>query len=466
MHFSILSFLGLLNWTACCVGAVEVTWTDDESIKSAASTVAYGLVKYYTGNNTGDVPGNLPDPYYWWHAGAMFGVLVNYWAITGDDTYNQITYQALTHQVGDDYDYMPKNQTKSEGNDDQGFWAMAAMFAAETNFTNPTTGAGWLALAQAVYNEYVERWNEADDVCGGGLRWQIYTFNNGWNYKNSVANGCFFSLAARLTRYTGNTTYAEWATKIFEWQMNVNYIDKDWAVLDGAGCEGTSNCTEINQAQFTYNAGLFVYGAAVMYSTTEGAEQAVWKNRTAGLVGHIATYFFRDGVMWEPACETTPAGCNTDQESFKGHLVTWLALTTTVAPFTADTLKPLLASTAKAAALQCDGTAAGFKGPPGTACGFGWLDNQPFDGLVGVGQQMNALQAIMAPLVEASEAPLTEDTGGSSEGDPNAGASDDGKIEKPRPITTSDRAGAGMLTALVLGGLAFGIYFVSAGDGE
>jgi hypothetical protein len=35
-----------------------------ESIKNGASTVAYGLLKFYTGNNTGDVPGNLPDPYY------------------------------------------------------------------------------------------------------------------------------------------------------------------------------------------------------------------------------------------------------------------------------------------------------------------------------------------------------------------------------------------------------------------
>ena len=34
------------------------------SIKDAASTVAFGLLKYYTGNNTGDVPGNLPDPYF------------------------------------------------------------------------------------------------------------------------------------------------------------------------------------------------------------------------------------------------------------------------------------------------------------------------------------------------------------------------------------------------------------------
>jgi mannan endo-1,6-alpha-mannosidase len=66
---------------AAAVNAVDVKWDDDskspvpfgpwlgillypDSIKKAASTVAHGLVKYYTGNNTGDVPGNLPDPYY------------------------------------------------------------------------------------------------------------------------------------------------------------------------------------------------------------------------------------------------------------------------------------------------------------------------------------------------------------------------------------------------------------------
>jgi len=34
------------------------------------------MMKYYTGNHTGDVPGNLPDPYYWWEAGAFFGAMV------------------------------------------------------------------------------------------------------------------------------------------------------------------------------------------------------------------------------------------------------------------------------------------------------------------------------------------------------------------------------------------------------
>ena len=51
--------------------AITLDLTSDDSIKKAASTIAYDLMSYYTGNNTGDVPGNLPDPYYWWEAGAM-----------------------------------------------------------------------------------------------------------------------------------------------------------------------------------------------------------------------------------------------------------------------------------------------------------------------------------------------------------------------------------------------------------
>lgn len=34
------------------------------SIKNGASTIAYGLMKYYSGNETGQTPGVLPKPYY------------------------------------------------------------------------------------------------------------------------------------------------------------------------------------------------------------------------------------------------------------------------------------------------------------------------------------------------------------------------------------------------------------------
>lgn len=85
-----------------------------ESIKSAASAVAYDLMTYYRGNYSGQAVGLLPDPYYWWEAGAMFGQMVEYWFYTGDDTYNNITSEALLAQVGTNNDYMPINQTKTE----------------------------------------------------------------------------------------------------------------------------------------------------------------------------------------------------------------------------------------------------------------------------------------------------------------------------------------------------------------
>lgn len=88
-----------------------------DSIKQAASIVAYDMVSFYSGNQTGNVPGYLPPPYYWWEAGAYFGALVNYWFYTGDTSYVDITIQALVHQAGPLGDFMPANQTRDEGND-------------------------------------------------------------------------------------------------------------------------------------------------------------------------------------------------------------------------------------------------------------------------------------------------------------------------------------------------------------
>lgn len=194
---------------------------------------------------------------------AMFGSLIDYWYYTGDSTYNDVTTQAMLFQVGPNNDYMPPNQTKSEGNDDQGFWGLAAMTAAEVNFPNPPSSSPqWLALAQAVFNTYAARWDAS--TCGGGLRWQIFTFNNGYNYKNSISNGCLFNIAARLAQYTQNDTYAQWAEKSYDWMSTVGLLDASFKVYDGS--DDTLNCTQVNSIQWTYNAGVFLLGAATMYN--------------------------------------------------------------------------------------------------------------------------------------------------------------------------------------------------------
>ena len=58
--------------------------------------------------------GLLPDPYYWWEAGAMFGQMIEYWYYTGDSTYNDVVMEGLLAQIGPNQDFMPPNQTKTE----------------------------------------------------------------------------------------------------------------------------------------------------------------------------------------------------------------------------------------------------------------------------------------------------------------------------------------------------------------
>ena len=339
------------------------------------------------------------------------------------------------------------------------------MTAAEMNFLNPNdTSAGgvqWLALAQAVFNEYAARWDEGD--CGGGLRWQIFTFNNGYTYKNSISNGCFFNIGARLARYTGNQTYADWAVKIYDWMETVGFITDEYAVYDGAGYASNANCTSIDQVQWTYNAGIWLHGSAVMYNYTNGS--AEWEARVSGILNHTASQFFEDSVMYEPACEPEST-CTTDSLSFKTYLVRWLAGTVQMAEWTYATIGPLLTASAKGAAEQCSGTATesdGYKGMSGTACGQHWVDGSTWDGTNGVGQQMAALAAVFYSQVKNwdVDTPYTEATGGTSVGDASAGQDkDDASLSTLKAITTGDRVGAGFLTTLATAGLLGGCFWM------
>jgi hypothetical protein len=140
---------------------------------------------------------------------------------------------------------------------------MAAMTAAELKFRDPPANEPqWLSLAQAVFNTQAARWD--DTTCNGGLRWQIFTFNNGYSYKNSISNGCFFNLASRLAKYTGNKTYSDWAEKTFDWVQKVGLIDDKYYIYDGSS--DLQDCTEVNHVQYSYNAGVFLLGAANMYN--------------------------------------------------------------------------------------------------------------------------------------------------------------------------------------------------------
>jgi len=156
-----------------------------------------------------------------------------------------------------------------------------------------------------VFNLFVSRWNFDSSTCGGGLRWQFYPGNAGYNYKvrpvivsllqessqltiscptqSAVSNGAFLQLASRLARYTGNQTYADWANRIYSWTENIGLIGSGYHVFDGT--DDTINCTQINHIEWTYNAGLYIYSAAIMYNMTAGTDVGgMWQTRLTGLI--------------------------------------------------------------------------------------------------------------------------------------------------------------------------------------
>ncbi|VEU21342.1 DEKNAAC102688 [Brettanomyces naardenensis] len=437
----ISSLLALLSLSGFA-DAVELDVTSYDSIKAACELLAVGLMDYYWGDQNGGTVGMFTHPYYWWEAGGAWGSMIDYSFFFDNDTYVPTIIEGMLYQTGDDNNYMPLNQTTTEGNDDQVFWGIAAIEAAERNFTNPPSNKPqWLYLAQGVFNTMAWRWDNS--TCGGGLRWQIFQWNSGYDYKNTVSNAGLFHMSARLARYTGNTSYVDWASKVYDWLVETKFVTEGettegyYFAYDGASTD--QNCTEVKPYQWTYNAAMLLSGCAYLYNFTE---DQTWLTRTEGLLLG-ATVFFNSStnIMYEAACQQAGT-CNNDQRSFKAYLARFMGLTSVLAPSTYDTINELLTASAKAAALSCSG------GTDGHTCGMDWFV-EGWDGKYGLGEQMSALECIQSLLVTKRPAPYTNKTGGSSTGSGDAGMGTTEVKDKPLDLNTGDTVGAAIITAFI-----------------
>lgn len=221
-------------------------------------------------------------------------------------------------------------------------------------------------------------------------------------------------------------------------------------IYDGAHIG--ENCGNLTPYQWTYNPGAFLLGAAAMYNYTaenEPASGQLWKTRIDGLLSGIDVFFIGDDkVMSEVACESVHF-CDNDQLSFKAYLARWMAAATKWAPWTYNTIKSLMDSSAKAAAQQCSG------GENGRMCGLMWANNSgQWDGTSGVGQQMAAMEVVLGTMIKNLSAPVTDSSGGTSVGNPGGGTKDMYRSEPSpvlrQPIKPVDRAWAWILTLMLV----------------
>ncbi len=457
MRIQINFFFYLFIHNCLKINAIILDPTQYESIQYATSLISTGLMDYYNGLDYGQTIGKFVYPYYWWQSGAAWGSILDYSFYMKNNTFDKILNQALLFQVGDNWDYMPANETLTEGNDDQAFWGFTVMAAAERNFTNSVTPqeeprAQWLYLAQAVYSRILNRWDT--NYCGGGLRWQIFTFNNGYDYKNSVSNGGLFVLAARLARFTNNDTYVETADMVWDWMTQVNLITENhqhnWLfVHDGINI---ANCSKILGYQWTYNQALFLVGSAYLYNYTNDEK---WLVRVEHLLNSSIVFFDKNNVLYEASCENN-GNCNNDQRSFKAYFARFLGLTSILVPSTYERIRTLLLSSADAAADSCSG------GIDGYTCGMNWR-NHSYDGSWGLGEQMSALEIIQNLLVADRPAPYTSSSFLTNDEDVNNTVTpvtpwdfQNPKDEQQQTLKvgTKGKVGAGIITSLV--GLTMG----------
>ena len=489
MHFTKTAAALGLSVAARSALAIDLNLSNTDSIRAAAKTIADNIITRYT--NGSRVPGLFGPPYYFWESGLTWDSLINYQYLTGDTSYNDLIGEALMHQIGPNSDFMPPNQTKTEGNDDQAYWALAAMTAAEWGFPEPrnsssASGSNWAQLAQNVFDEQAARWDNG--TCNGGLRWQIFAFNNGYDYKNSMSTGAFFQLASRLAHYTGNQTYTEWANAAYQWSFDVGLIanrsdtENVASVYDGTDIAG--NCTTVNHIQWTANIGQYIAGLAYLANTSRSLLSMDYVSLVsrANLTFASLPNAAANGTLTETAC--APNGnCNVDQLAFRAVLARALAQVQTLTQDTrlyeaenvttpngqthpaANYSEPewtiherisfILETSARGAATQCSG------GDDGTTCGNSW-GNSTFDGSYGLGQDLSALNIMLANLPAGSpanssvtrpaRAPASNGTTAVGGGNSTSGGA-------PPQATASGASGIPASSFALLAGIAFAIAF-------
>ena len=146
-------------------------------------------------------------------------------------------------------------------------------------------------------------------------------------------------------------------------------------------------------------------------------------------------------------------------KSFKGYLHRWMTSAAQLAPFLKDKIMDTLRTSTEHAVTACkeDGT-----------CSLRWTEGAYDDNdKPGAGQQMNVLAALSTLLIDEQDVkrPVTNGTGGTSVGNPSAGQ--EAPSFKPHaPASTTDKAGAAVLTAVALVAMVTIMAWMSANFNE
>jgi predicted alpha-1,6-mannanase (GH76 family) len=241
----------------------------------------------------------------WWQSGNALQALLDYMVKSRSTKPYMWAVENTVEKQREPLPWWPEGggEFRADSTDDTGWWALAMI-----RLYDLTRDREYLEIA-TIDEAYIRQY--WDDVCGGGLWWDIPQKT----YKNAISIELYIKLLASLhNRIRGDTVYLERAIEAWNWLKNSGMINRENLINDGLQTQ-TGSCDSNLGTTWTYNQGVILGGLAELFRATGDRGYLSAARRIATAVT-TSPSLSPNGILTEP-CE--PANtCNADQAAFKG----------------------------------------------------------------------------------------------------------------------------------------------------
>jgi mannan endo-1,6-alpha-mannosidase len=393
--------------TCYVVTAASLDVTSEAAVTDALKQMAKNLMGYYscTGCAANGLPlangASGPEGFQWYEGGVMWGVVMEYIKITGDETYASTVVNALTEASSfKTSNFLGNNPAFEETvagkwNDDILWYALPVATGGEVFGVDSIMpgGVSFHDLSDTTYKQVWGQWS--DTLCGGGIYWSRNRQDlERKGYKSTITHGQQMILGGKLALLTGDNSYIEQGRQIYNWLKSSGIIRENYQVYDGVNDDKGCGVTGINHS---YNAGFVAGGLAWLYKASGDDFFNVEANKVA--TASLQT-FVKDNIFYDSCEENNPRPCDQNKATFKGSFIRGLGY---VYEFTndqalKDQIKTVLATSVEAMMKTCSDD---FE------CGTLWLQGQPEESNVHFAMNSMELMTAYLKTMKASGAILT-----------------------------------------------------------
>ena len=368
-----------------CLG-ITINVGDVEAVKQANRKIVQNLVQYYLDNpkTAGSIPESSSpgiDGFQWYESGIMWGAVLDYIQVSGDQQYLTVATQAVTlashNGVGSfvgDPGLFGLDQTRTQiwdgkWNDDILWWALPALTGAEIFGPKQMMPGGvpYSQLAQRTYDEVWQQWDSKG--CGGGIFWSRNRKDpERKDVKSSITNAQHAFMGARLYKITKDPKYLNNAKLVLDWMihgMNIGttrgIIEEDFSVNDGLEVLDRAPGCGKNPLKLAYKSGFTAAAFAAMFAATNDTQYITMANGIARKA--LQTFNFQGIItdsceqVMQPQAKNPPENiCQLNAVNSKGTMIRGLAY---VYRYTNDRalqteIRTALENTAKRVMNLCD----------------------------------------------------------------------------------------------------------------